>query len=185
MSFGDDKALRSDTRLSPPLMHVFRSAHRKRREAAQQREDLGGAPPTDRKTRPHRTPIDERELKAEVERDVDALMNHVAIDSTIDLEAFPHVRRSILNFGFPDIAHRSLDELESRDLDGEIVAVLRQYEPRLIPGTIHVTRDRSPEANSELRYIVDGHLLCQPLNVPIEFLAKFEATTGKLLFRRR
>ena len=191
MTFASTTSVRPADRLSPPLMHVFRAAHRDRREQAREaarRQALardGAAPEPERKTRPQRAPINEQELKAEVEHDVAALMNHVAMDSTVDLESFPRVRGSILNYGFPDLANRTMDELEARDLDGEIIAVLKQYEPRLIPGTVRVTRDRSPEALQEIRYIVDGHLLCQPLNVPIEFVAKFEETTGKLHFTRR
>lgn len=179
-------------RLSPPLMHVFRASYRDRKEEAREearRHSLaskGVEPPPERKTRPQRSPINERELKVEVERDVNALMNHVALESTIDLQDFPQIRKSVLNFGFPDIAHRSLDELEASDLDGEIVAVLRQYEPRLVAGTVRVARDASVDPGTlEVRYLVDGHLLCQPLNVPIEFVAKFDVASGKIQFSRR
>lgn len=191
MTSSTTASVRPADRLSPPLMHVFRAAHRDRREQAREaarRQALareGGTPEPERKTRPQRAPINEQELKAEVEHDVAALMNHVSMDSTIDLSSFARVRGSILNYGFPDLANRTMDELEARDLHGEIIAVLKQYEPRLIPGSVRVTRDRSPEALQEIRYIVDGHLLCQPLNVPIEFVAKFEETTGKLHLTRR
>ncbi|WP_156971059.1 type VI secretion system baseplate subunit TssE [Beijerinckia mobilis] len=183
---------RRDMRLSPPLMYVFRSAYHDRKEEARaeaKRKAIirdGGDLPLDRKTRPERTPINERELKLEVERDIGSLMNHISLDSTVNLEQFPHVRNSILNFGFSDIAHRSLDELESSDLDGEIVAVLELFEPRLVRGSVRVTRDTTVEPGSlELRYVVDGHLVCQPLNVPIEFVARIDLASGKLNIARR
>jgi type VI secretion system protein ImpF len=183
--------VRLGARLPPPLMHVFRSAHCARKEEARaeaRRRSLGvaGDAALERKIRPQRSPITERELKVEVERDVDALMNHVSLDSTIDLEEFPHVQKSILNFGFPDVVHRSLDELQAFDLDREIVSVLEQYELRFVTGTVRVARDASIEPGTlELRYVVDAHLLCRPLNIPIEFVAKFDVATGKLDLVRR
>lgn len=192
MAFMSKTEVRPDTRLSPPLMHVFRTRHSERKQAAREearRRSPAGqdeAPVSQRKIRPQRAPITERELKIEVERDIDSLMNHVSLDSSVDLEAFPQVRKSILNFGFPDVVHRSYDELDAFGLDRDILAALAQYEPRLAPGSVRVSRDASTRAGElELRYVVDGQLLCQPLNVPIEFLAKFDVATGKLKFVRR
>ena len=42
------------------------------------------------------------------------------------------MRKSILNFGFPDIAHRSIDEISVNDVSHEIATVLMNYEPRLL-----------------------------------------------------
>ena len=69
---------------------------------------------------PGRFPISETVLRREVANDLDSLMNTVALESTEDLTGFAHVRTSILNFGFPDIAHRSIDEISVDDLKDEI-----------------------------------------------------------------
>jgi len=112
-------------------------------------------------------------------------MNCVAMESTIDLTDFPAVRKSILNYGFPDIAHRTIDELEGAGLDAEIEAVLKLYEPRLVAASLRVRRDRNVDRDSlKIRYIVTSDLSCEPLNVPLEFMADIEVTTGKILIQR-
>ena len=54
--------------------------------------------------------VTESTLRREVSRDLDALLNTVALDATVDMDDTPHVRKSILNFGLPDIAIRTIDE---------------------------------------------------------------------------
>ena len=64
-----------------------------------------------------RVAITEPMLRREVARDLDALDEHdrARIDATTCGE-FEHVRRSILNFGIPDIAHRRIDEIAVDDI---------------------------------------------------------------------
>ena len=99
-------------RLSPPLMYAFRSAHEARdaKKKIDLRDESGERVISSRRTTA-RAAINEPMLRREVSRDLDALMNTIAMESTQDLRAFEHARRSILNFGFPDIAHRSIDEI--------------------------------------------------------------------------
>jgi type VI secretion system protein ImpF len=107
------------------------------------------------------------------------------MESTQDLREFEHVRKSVLNFGFPDIAHRSIDELSLDDVKYEIATVLTSYEPRLVRNTVQVTRDHSVDAaDLKVRFIVRADLFCEPLNVPVEFVADVEIDTGKIMITR-
>lgn len=174
-------------RLSPPLMYIFRAAHAARdaKQRGAWREDNGKQTPSARSRALQRIAITEKALRNEVSRDIEALMNCVSLDSTQDLTGFEAVKASILNYGFPDIAHRSIDELDSVDLDGEIQAVLQHYEPRLAANSLRVVRDTSVDPSElKVRYVVSGELLCEPLNVPIEFVADVEVASGKILINR-
>ena len=173
-------------RLSPPLMYVFREAHRKGDAKTSARTDVGtSVAPKSRLRSLQRAAITEKALREELSLDLEALMNCVSMDSTVNLTDFPAVSKSILNFGFPDIAHRSIDELAASDIDSEIEAVLRRYEPRLVPGTVRVARDKNIDpAALKIRYLVHGDLMCEPLNVPIDFVADVEVNTGKFRINR-
>jgi type VI secretion system protein ImpF len=173
-------------RLSPPLMYAFRSAHEARdsKKKIDLRDESGERVIASRRTSA-RAVINEPLLRREVARDLDALMNTIAMESTQDMHAFEHVRKSILNFGFPDIAHRSIDEISLDDVKYEIATVLMNYESRLIRNTIHVTRDDTVDAaDLKVRFIVRADLFCEPVNVPIEFVAEVEADTGKIMINR-
>jgi type VI secretion system protein ImpF len=67
----------------------------------------------------------------------------------------------------------------------EIATVLTSHEPRLVRNTVQVTRDTSVDAaDLKVRFIVRADLFCEPLNVPIEFVADVEIDTGKITIAR-
>jgi type VI secretion system protein ImpF len=173
-------------RLTPPLMHAFRSAFEARdsKKKLDLRDESGERIIANRRTTA-RTAINEPTLRREVSRDLDALMNTIALESTQDLRANEYVRRSILNFGFPDITHRSIDEISVNDVSHEIATVLTNYEPRLLRDTVHVVRDNSVDSTElKIRFIVRADLSCEPLNVPVEFVADVEVDSGKIVINR-
>jgi type VI secretion system protein ImpF len=173
-------------RLSPPLMFAFRSAYEARdaKKKHDLRDESGERVISSRRTTA-RVAITEPMLRREVARDLDALVNTIALESTQDLEPFEHARRSILNYGLPDIAHRSIDEITVSEIGPEIAASLMHFEPRLIRDTIKVQRDDQVDATElKVRFVVRADLACVPLNVPIEFVADVEVDTGKIVISR-
>jgi type VI secretion system protein ImpF len=132
-----------------------------------------------------RNAITEPMLRREVARDLESLMNTIALESSEDLHAFPQVRKSVLNFGFPDLAHRSIDENSLGDVRDELKMVLLHFEPRLLPSSIKVNRDSSVDAAAlKVRFTVNAELHCDPVNVPVEFVAEVEIDSGKFQIDR-
>jgi type VI secretion system protein ImpF len=173
-------------RLSPPLMHAFRAANTARdaKTKIDLRNEHGERLIAGRRVS-GRTPVSETMLRKEVARDLESLMNTVAFESTEDLTAFIHVQRSILNYGFPDIAHRSIDEISVDDLSDEICAVLMRYEPRLQRESIRSARDMSARPEElKLRFVVQADLRCDPLNIPVEFVADVDLDSGGIQINR-
>jgi type VI secretion system protein ImpF len=173
-------------RLSPPLMLAFRSAHAARdaKKTVDLRDEFGDRIIAGRRST-GRAPISETLLRREVARDLESLLNTIAMESTQDLTGHDYVRSSILNYGFPDIAHRSIDEISVDDLNDEIATVLMTYEPRLERNTIRARRDIAvTAAELKLRFIVHADLRCQPLNVPIEFIADVDIESGEIQINR-
>src|SRR5215471_16593792 len=95
------------TRLSPPLMHVFRAAHAAKdaTKKADYRSASGDRMVGGRRLRARQV-IDEPALRREVARDLDALLNTVAMEASVDMADAPYVRKSILNYGLPDLLAR-------------------------------------------------------------------------------
>ena len=75
-------------RLSPPLMHAFRSAFEARdsKKKLDLRDESGERVIASRRTAA-RAAITEPTLRREVARDLDALMNTIALESTQDLRS--------------------------------------------------------------------------------------------------
>jgi type VI secretion system protein ImpF len=177
--------LDSKTRLSPPLMHVFRAAHEAKdaKTTIDIRNQSGERVLAGRRLRPRHV-ITEPVLRREVYRDVDNLLNSIALESTIDMTDAPYARKSIINFGIPDIAHRTIDEAGVDDIPGEIKEALLNYEPRLAADSVRVTRDTSVDpAELKIRFIVRAELTCDPVHVPVEFVAEV-IEPGKIIVNR-
>lgn len=173
-------------RLSPPLMFAFRNAHEhKDAKRALDLRDKSGERVIAARRNVGRIAITEALLRKEVARDLEYLMNAIALESTLDLASAPEVRKSILNYGFPDLAHRTIDEFGVIEVAREIEDALARYEPRLVRRTIKVFRDDSVDkASLRLRFKVQADLTCNPVNVPVEFIADVECDSGKVLISR-
>jgi type VI secretion system protein ImpF len=161
-------------RLSPPLMHAFRAAYAAR-DAVKKidlRDASGDRILAGRKVR---GPITESHLRREVALDLESLMNTVALESAEDLTGFDYVRKSILNFGLPDLVHRSIDEAGVEDVKGEIETAMTNFEPRLVRDSLHAARDKQVDpAEMKIRFVVQAELRCDPVNVPVEFIADLD-----------
>jgi type VI secretion system protein ImpF len=178
-------SVNNKTRLSPPLMHVFRAAHEAK--DAKKRLDIRNAAGdrviAGRRLRPRQV-ITETMLRREVSRDLEALLNTIAMESTIDMSGVPHVRKSILNFGIPDLTNRTIDEARVDDIPGEIKEAVVNYEPRLAAASLRVERDKSVDpVELKIRFIVRADLTCYPVNVPVEFIADV-IDAGKIIVKR-
>lgn len=172
-------------RLSPPLMHAFRAAHRGRDATVPvDIRDQGERVIASRRTS-SRTPISESELRRLVNSDLVALLNTTNLGAAEDLSDAPEVRRSILNFGFPDLTRRSIDEADVDSIAHEIETALRAFEPRLAPGSIKARRDSSVTADSlHVRFLVSAELRLHPVNAQAEFVAEIEVDSGKVRIDR-
>lgn len=169
-----------------PLMSAFRAAVEARdaRQVSDLR-DADGERVISGRVATGRGGISEARLRSELSRDLAQLLNTVNLESVLALGPNEAVRRSILNYGLPDIAHRTIDEAGVEDIDREIRDALLRYEPRLVAETLQVERDRSVEVHElAIRFTVRADMVADPVNVPVEFFAEMQAGTGKISISR-
>ena len=178
-------AVRKSDRLVPSLIHVFRVSH--------ERRDAKDAGPTIREDGKNvvvridarRETVSEAQLIEIVRDDLVSLLNTTCLGSAEDLSDAPQVQRSVLNYGFPDLAKRTIDENRLAELADEIETALADFEPRLVRGTIKARRDANVKATElKLRFIVGAELRAHPIDVPMEFIAEVELNSGKIKIDR-
>lgn len=179
-------AIPKTSRMRAPFMSAFRSAFAERDATKRiDTRDESGERVVAGRMATGRATISEAELQRTVSGDLEALMNTINFGSTVDLDEHPDVRRSIVNFGIPDIVHRSLEESGVNGIGRELEQALADYEPRLVPGTIRVFRDHSIDAAElKVRFMVRADLDCDPLNLPVQFVADLERDSGKITVGR-
>jgi len=173
------------SRLSPPLMYVFRAAHgaKDAKRIIDQRNEAGERVIAGRRL-PARQVITESMLRREVSRDLDALLNTVALEATVDMENAPYVRKSILNYGLPDLAIRTIDENGVSEIPDEIRTAILNFEPRLAAGSLRIERDKTVDpVELKIRFLVRAELICHPVHFPVEFVADI-VESGKIVVNR-
>jgi type VI secretion system protein ImpF len=173
------------SRLSPPLMHAFRTAHdaKDAKRLVDQRNEAGDRIIASRRLRPRQV-ITESMLRREVSRDLDALLNTVALDATVDMHHAPFVRKSILNFGLPNIALHTIDETAVDEIPDEIRTAIVNYEPRIAADSLRIARDKQVDpVELKIRFVIRGELVCHPVHVPVEFVADI-IEAGKIVINR-
>ena len=172
---------RSD-RLAPPLMYAFRAAH-ERRDAAKALDlrNAGGERVIAARRAPSRAPISESGLRREVSGDLVDLLNTTNLDAAVSLEDAPHVARSVLNFGFPDLSTWTIDEQRLIEISREIERCLTTFEPRLATQTLKVGRDPFIDIEAlKIKFFIKADLRAEPIDVPVEFVAEVELDSGKI-----
>ncbi len=114
-------------------------------------------------------------LREAVRRDIEALFNTERFECGLmltpreaearpgppDLDDFPEVRRSVVNYGVPAFAGRSSRDFDREALARELKAVLAVFEPRLKPGATRVSVTTSDRA-AGLTIEIDGLLIMAP-----------------------
>lgn len=177
---------RRKDRLSAPLMHAFRSAHAARDAKVKHevRTADGERVITGRRTF-GRSPVTDSVLRREVAIDLETLMNTIAMESSDDLSEFAHVRKSILNFGLPDVSSRTLEDEGVQTIGKDIEEALFNFEPRLDRRSVQARRDESiGHEQLKLRFVVKADLRCEPVNIPVEFVADLDLQSGAIQLSR-
>ncbi len=136
-------------------------------------------------TQSRRRGSDEAALRQDLFEDLNALFNTIDLGSAIPLAGLDHVSRSVLNFGLRDITAMSFDGSNGRAIADMIRAAILEHEPRILAGSLKVEPAESDGA-SDIRpsFRVWGEVDCNPLAIPIEFVAELDVGAGKIEINR-
>ena len=122
-----------------------------------------------------------RRLRECVLRDVGSLLNALNLETSIDLERYPRVQRSVLNYGMRSLAGRSAVAVDSVKTAAGIEAAIRRFEPRL--RKVHVspeTRDERHDGH-QLSFRIDAELWGQPVPQQLILRTRIETDTGNVI----
>ncbi len=111
------------------------------------------------------------ELRKRVLRDLQWLFNCVNNESSIDLEHYPEVQRSTVNYGITSMAGKRMSDIEWPDIQQALTESILVFEPRILPEGLQVnciSNINSLELHNVLSIEIKGRLWCVPY--PLEFL---------------
>lgn len=106
-----------------------------------------------------------RRLRELVLRDLAWLFNTTNLQVLYELDDYPEVQRSVLNYGVPELTGHSIASMDIGHLERRILEAVRQFEPRILPNTlrVNVTVDAEEMNQSALSFEIIGDLWAQPL----------------------
>ncbi len=109
-------------------------------------------------------------LRKMILRDLQWLFNCNNNESLIDLQAYPAVRRSTVNYGITPLAGKRMSEIEWPDIQKNLTQAILNFEPRIIPEQLKLQcisgRDEL-DTHNVLSIEIRGLLWCSPH--PLEF----------------
>ncbi|WP_192246841.1 type VI secretion system baseplate subunit TssE [Mesorhizobium silamurunense] len=120
-----------------------------------------------------------RQVQALILRDVSWLFNANQLAATVDLQSYPHVASSTLNYGIRPFAGHLVDGLDTAALGREIAGSLQLFEPRLLANSVKVTA--LTHADGSLGFRVEADLLAQP--VPLRIVIRTELDRERKMVR--
>ena len=127
--------------------------------------------------------FNETALRATIRRDLAWLFNTTNLESLVDLEPFPRVAESVLNFGLSDLAGRTLNRRAVLARAREIRRAIRLFEPRLSREGLTVDPLDDDETPHSLTYLIQGDITSAAQVMPVKFRTEIEAETASVNVR--
>ena len=121
-----------------------------------------------------------RQFKVAVQRDLEWLLN--TRQSPLPAgDEFEELRRSLYNYGLPDITSLSKDAVADRELLlRQVEDTLELYEPRLTNVRISMMELEGEQRRRELRFIVEATLRLDPTPEQVVFDTVLHFSTGEI-----
>lgn len=93
------------------------------------------------------------------------------------LADFPHVRRSVLNYGVPSFSGRRARDFDTEALARELREVVAVFEPRLKRDSVRVTVDTSDRSGLKIR--IEGQLMLSPVPERLRLATIIDLDNGR------
>jgi type VI secretion system protein ImpF len=120
-------------------------------------------------------------LKRMVLRDLVWLLNTTSHDTDGELDDYPEVRRSVLNYGIPVLSGKNFSGVDWRDIEHQIHEAILQFEPRILPNTLRVKAVAPTDPlghHNLLQFEIRGELWSIPLPVELLLRSELDLETG-------
>jgi type VI secretion system protein ImpF len=117
-------------------------------------------------------------LREAVLRDLNWLFN--ATQLSVDLDEYPEVRGSVVNYGLPALSGRAASSIGLKDLTQELREMLLRFEPRLIPHTVRVHAESADEmSHNVITFRIEAQLWSQPIPLEIYMRTEMDLESGQ------
>jgi type VI secretion system protein ImpF len=105
------------------------------------------------------------ELRKCVLRDLAWLLNTGNLDTVENLDSYPLVAESTLNFGIPHLAGTQSSTIEARDMERQLRQAIWRFEPRILRESVKVKLavDEHKMSHNAVIFYIEGMLWADPV----------------------
>jgi type VI secretion system protein ImpF len=125
-------------------------------------------------------------LRECVLRDLTWLFNSLSLEASLDLDAFPYVAASVLNFGLPSFAGWMISSIDPLQAAEQLRRAVELFEPRLRSVRVRPTppaQGTQPDNDAVLEFTIDAELWGQPVAQRMELTTRIDTLSGDISVR--
>lgn len=124
--------------------------------------------------------FNEAALRATVRRELAWLLNTTNLAAIEDLEPYPEVESSVINYGLPDFAGKALTRRAILQRAREIRKAIRLFEPRFDRDSLTVEPTEDPDVPNSLVFTIHGDISAAAQAMPVKFRTEIEPETASV-----
>ena len=119
-------------------------------------------------------------IDACVKRDLDWLLNASQYSPQEDLDDYPEIKQSVLNYGLPDLTGKTAAGLDLRNMERLLKKAILNFEPRIIRRTldVRIVADETLFSHNAITYEIEGELWSEPVPLHMHLRTEFELENG-------
>lgn len=123
-----------------------------------------------------------QEVRACVKRDLNWLLNTSQFSPQEDLDSYPNVACSVLNYGMPDLTGKTISGFDTAYIERLLKQVIVNYEPRIIRRTlsVKVIADKTMYDHNALAFEIECELWAEPQPLHLHLRTEFELEDGNV-----
>lgn len=125
-------------------------------------------------------------LRESLLRDLNWLLNCTNLEATHDLAAYPHVRRSVVNFGLGTLAGVSVSALDRVEIESAIREAIVHFEPRMLAESVEVRcvpEPSTPSPRGKLSLEISAQLRSGEAQQTFHFDSEIDLESGHITLR--
>jgi type VI secretion system protein ImpF len=121
-------------------------------------------------------------LRQCVLRDLGWLLNTGRLTQVEDLDSYPEVKHSVLNYGSLDLTGRLLSSSDVGELESAVRQAIWEFEPRILRETVKVRSvvDREAMSSNSITFEIEGSLWAQPMPMRMFMHTEIDLETGQV-----
>jgi len=121
-------------------------------------------------------------LRKSVIRDLNWLFNSSNLAAVQDLDDYPEVINSVINYGMPDLTGHTLSSIDVPEIERLLKQVIIEFEPRIIRRTLKIRLivDSDEMSHNAMTFDIEGELWADPVPLHVYLKTKLDLEIGDI-----